>query len=110
MTWTPPEAMVVRVARALAPKAWATQGIVGSDTRAQMARRVASMRHARAALAATPLAEFINALEDIANGDGQASPSNAMLELGPGEFHKQFVPLLQRVARNALARAKGETP
>jgi hypothetical protein len=41
-----------RVARAIAPKAWATYGLLGVDTLANVNRRTASLKHARAAVAA----------------------------------------------------------
>lgn len=46
------DADVERVARAIAPKAWATYGKVGVDRLPQAARRTASLRHARAVIAA----------------------------------------------------------
>lgn len=44
------QTLIERVARALAPMAWAALG--SGDTFAQKARRTASMRHARAAIEA----------------------------------------------------------
>lgn len=46
------DADVERVARALAPKAWAAFGKIGIYGLAQVSRRTASLRHARAAIAA----------------------------------------------------------
>jgi hypothetical protein len=43
------------------------------------------------------------ALKDIALGMGECSPPDAMLELGPGGFHKAFVPVLQRCATEGAA-------
>jgi hypothetical protein len=109
MTYIPPSALVERVAKAVRRNQFErTHRLSSFDENVPPTSN--EMDNARAALAATPLGELVEALEDIAGGMGKASPPNAMLELGPGEFHKHFVPLLQSVARAALARAKGETP
>lgn len=44
--------MIEQVARAIAPKAWCTYGLIGTDKLSNEMRRTASLRHARAAFAA----------------------------------------------------------
>lgn len=70
---------------------------------------LSSEAHANAALivkAVNAHDGLVMALRDIAGGMNTASPSNSMLELGPAAFHQAFVPLLQRVAREALDKVE----
>lgn len=59
---TAPKAVLMAVAMALAPKAWAVFGRLGVDTIAQEAWRTASMRHARLAIQA-----YEDAMKDVSS-------------------------------------------
>jgi hypothetical protein len=61
------DSMIERVARALAPLAWAALGL--ADTLAHKNRRAASLRHARAAIEAMRV--------DVANYDAQITGERA---------------------------------
>ena len=85
------------------PAQWAkcsAAAIIGGSP--AQAQNVMTMALDDIAAMARRIARLECALRDIAGGMGTASPPNAMLELGPGAFHKAFVPLLQKCALEAL--------
>lgn len=63
--------MIERVARAIAPQAWANVGIVGRDTLAQSSRRKASLKHAKAAIQAMrkPTLDMVDAFKYFSSDD-----------------------------------------
>jgi hypothetical protein len=100
MTWTPPDALVERVAKAVRCDQFArTRRLSSFDENVPPTSN--EMDNARAALAATPLAELVEALEV------------AYLQIN--YLHDKFqhtgsgAAALQKIAA-AIARAKGETP
>jgi hypothetical protein len=97
MTWTPPDALVERVAKAVRCDQFArTRRLSSFDENVPPTSN--EMDNARAALAATPLAELTEALERLSR----------ML---PAVLHgERDVVDLREIIDAAIARAKGEQP
>lgn len=91
------------IARAIAPKAWATVGQVGADTLANQNRRTASIRHARAAINA--------AYPELAAGTHWIAPREMTREMADKgtvamtlDIARRSGPLLPDTPENAFSR------